>query len=307
MKILLSLFLSLLIFSDGASASANEPTQTEAPLEVIATFSILGDLVRNVAGDTVKLRILVGVDSDGHLYQPNADDARALASTDLLVANGLGFETWLTPLINAAEFNGALLVVGKSVKPLMVEDHHNPEFKVPDPHAWQDINNVVIYVRLIADKLSELDKTHSHFYQQNARNYIARLELLDQELKKFSASLPDDNKKIVTSHDAFGYFGQAYGLIFIAPQGISTDAEARTKDVAALIRQIRREKITALFVENMLDDRLLQQVSRETGARIGGRLYSDALSAPGKAAPDYLSMMKHNLVTLQSTLSGSAQ
>lgn len=295
------LFNNLLIICCVFSSSVYAADQAP-PLKVVATFSILGDLVAVIAGDKVELTILVGPDSDGHLYQPSAADARALAKADLLIANGLGFETWLNSLMQAAGFSGKLLVAGEMIKPIMVEDHRNPAIKIPDPHAWQDIQNVMIYVRRIAAELSILDVRNQIFYNTNAEHYLGELAALDQQIKLFTHSLSAEKRKLVTSHDAFGYFGAAYGLNFIAPQGISTDAEAKTQDVAQLINQIRREKIPALFIENMLNDRLLQQISRETQVSIGGQLYSDALSKPEGSAPNYLALMKHNLTMLQRVL-----
>lgn len=297
MKFFLNFVFIVYFFS--TSVSAQDETTS---LNVVASFSILGDVVQVIAGDRVMLTVLVGPDSDGHLYQPSAADARALVKADLLIANGLGFETWLDSLIQASGFHGKPLLVGEAIKPIMVQDHHDPAIKIPDPHAWQDIGNVIAYVRRIAAELSALDEINKSFYNANAERYLAELDALDQQIKTFTQSLPPQKRKLVTSHDAFGYFGAAYGLNFIAPQGISTDAEAKTQDIAQLIQQIRREKIPALFVENMLDDRLLQQISRETQVHIGGELYSDALSKLDGKAPNYLTLMKHNLSVLQQAL-----
>lgn len=270
-------------------------------LKVVATFSILGDLVSVIAGDKVELRVLVGPNSDGHLYQPTPADARAVAQADLVIANGLGFETWLSALTQAAQFKGKQRVVGDAIVPIMMDTHHGAA-KIPDPHAWQDIRNVILYVQAITAELSQLDERHRNFYTENASRYVNKLRELDKTIQQFAQSLPPEKRKLVTSHDAFGYFGKAYGLQFIAPQGMSTDSEAKTRDVAQLIQQIRTDKIPALFMENMLDARLLEQISRETGIQIGGTLYSDALSEKNGAAPDYLSMMQHNLQTLQKAL-----
>jgi len=297
MKLFFNFLLACLLFSKPVHAD-----EKASSLKVVASFSILGDLVAVIAGDKVELTILVGPDSDGHLYQPSAADARALTKADLLIANGLGFETWLNSLMRAAEFEGKLLVASESIKPIMVEDSNNPAIKVPDPHAWQDIQHVMSYVRSIATELSNLDVQHQAFYTNNAENYLVELAELDTQIKFFTQSLPAEKRKLVTSHDAFGYFGAAYGLEFIAPQGISTDAEARTQDIAQLIKQIRREKIPAMFVESMLDDRLLKQISHETNVSIGGRLYSDALSPPDGSAPNYVALMKYNLSVLKMAL-----
>lgn len=292
----LSLFLASIFFTVCVMAET-----VSAKPKLVATFSVIGDLVQVIAGDKVELRVLVGPNSDGHVYQPTAADARAVAQADLLIANGLGFEVWLNALTKAAQFKGKQLILGADVVPLMVADPHGA-VEIPDPHAWQDIQNVLRYVAAITAELIALDPAHRQFYTENSEKYTEQLRALDKKIKQFTASLPAQKRKLVTSHDAFGYFGKAYGLAFIAPQGMSTDSEAKTQDVARLIQQIRADKIPALFMENMLDARLLTQISRETGAVIGGTLFSDALSEKHQAAPDYLSMMEHNLSVLQRSL-----
>lgn len=288
---LASIFFTVCVMAETVSAKP----------KLVATFSVIGDLVQVIAGDKVELRVLVGPNSDGHVYQPTAADARAVAQADLLIANGLGFEVWLNALTKAAQFKGKQLILGADVVPLMVADPHGA-VEIPDPHAWQDIQNVLRYVAAITAELIALDPAYRQFYTENSEKYTEQLRALDKKIKQFTASLPAQKRKLVTSHDAFGYFGKAYGLAFIAPQGMSTDSEAKTQDVARLIQQIRADKIPALFMENMLDARLLTQISRETGAVIGGTLFSDALSEKHQAAPDYLSMMEHNLSVLQRSL-----
>ncbi len=292
----LSLFLASIFFTVCVMAET-----VSAKPKLVATFSVIGDLVQVIAGDKVELHVLVGPNSDGHVYQPTAADARAVSQADLLIANGLGFEVWLNALTKAAQFKGKQRILGAEVEPLMVDDPHGAA-EIPDPHAWQDIQNVMLYVAAITAELIAFDPAHRQFYTENSEKYTEQLRALHKKIKQFTESLPAQKRKLVTSHDAFGYFGKAYGLEFIAPQGMSTDSEAKTQDVARLIQQIRADKIPALFMENMLDARLLTQISRETGVVIGGTLFSDALSEKHQAAPDYLSMMEHNLSVLQRSL-----
>ncbi|MGB7991449.1 MAG: zinc ABC transporter substrate-binding protein, partial [Candidatus Methylophosphatis roskildensis] len=275
------------------------------PLPVVATFSIIADLTRAVGGERVRVRALVGPDADAHVYQPTPADARLIGRARLVVANGLGFEGWIDRLVAAAGYRGEVLVASDGIEVLHADEHgkaarhHGTD---ADPHAWQDLRNVKRYVMNIAAALSRADPSGASRYRANAAAYAARLDALEAEFRTAIGRLPPQRRRVVTSHDAFGYLARAYGLRFEAPVGVSTDAEASAADVAALIRQIRREGIPAVFLENISDARLLERVRAETGARIGGTLYSDALSGPGGPAANYLDMMRHNLNTLTAAL-----
>ena len=275
--------------------SLGAATPLAPPLSVVATFSLLGDLTQKVGGERINLHILVGPNGDAHVYQPTPNDARLLAKAQLVVANGLGFEGWIDRLVKAAGYQGEVLVLSKHLK-------KSPSLAERDPHVWQDVSLVKQYVASIAKTLSQLDPAGSSSYANNAKNYTAQLDALDEEIKKSIAALPPTGRKIVSSHDAFTYFSKAYGLTFIAPVGLSTDAEPAAADVARLIRQIRSEKIQAVFLENISDPRLLERIRSETGARIGGTLFSDSLSASDGPAPSYIAMMRHNLTTLRAAL-----
>ena len=275
------------------------------PLAVVATFSILADLVRAVGGEGVRVQALVGPDADAHVYQPTPADARLLGRAQLVVANGLGFEGWIDRLVAAAGYRGELLVASDGVDRLhsaghgKAAGHHGSS---ADPHAWQDLRNVRHYVMNIAAALARVDPAGAARYRANAAAYATRLDALDAEFRAAIGRLPPQRRRVVTSHDAFGYLARAYGLRFEAPVGVSTDAEASAADVAALIRQIKHEGIPAVFLENISDPRLLERVRAETGARVGGTLYSDALSGHGGPAATYLDMMRHNLDTLTAAL-----
>ncbi|MDJ0969972.1 MAG: metal ABC transporter substrate-binding protein [Kiloniellales bacterium] len=332
--------------------------QSDGPIPVVATFSILGDMVERIGGEQVAVTTLVGPDGDVHVYQPTPAAARAVSEAKILVVNGLEFEGWLDRLIDASDFRGLRVVATDGVAPIAYEDDHDEEEHAAekshdhdhdheqhaaeeghdhdhdhekhaakeehdhdheaheeagahdhhhhgafDPHAWQSLANAVIYVDNITAALAKADPENAGTFYRKREAYVAEIKALDAEIRKIVASLPTDRRTVVTSHDAFQYFGRDYGLTFLAPQGLSTESEASAQDVARLIEQMRDEKISAVFVENITDSRLLEQIANETGASIGGTLYPGALSGPQGPAPSYLDMMRHNATTLAQALS----
>ncbi|MCQ2047704.1 metal ion ABC transporter substrate-binding protein [Stutzerimonas stutzeri] len=272
--------------------------QAAEKLQVVTSFSILADLTREVGGDRIELTNLVDADADAHVYEPSPDDAKALLRADLIVANGLGFEPWLERLLASSEPKGKRIDASAGVVPLMLDEDGEA---VPDPHAWQSLTNAEIYVRNIAKALGELDPANLNVYIERRDAYLTRLHALLKKADAQIAGLPTSQRKVVTSHDAFGYLGQAWQLKFIAPQGLSTHDEPSAAEVAALIRQIRNEGVRAVFVENIRDPRLIRQIADEAGAKVGGTLYSDALASAGPAST-YLGMFEQNLDTLMAAL-----
>ena len=280
----------------GASFAADK-------LPVVASFSILGDLVRVVGGERVSVTTLVGPDEDAHVFEPRPADARAIVQSRLLVVNGLGFEPWAQKLAKSAGYQGATMVASKGVKARVMNEekshggtgHAHDE---TDPHAWQNPVNVIAYARNISAALSQADPAGSAVYQANTDAYVKELQALDAWAGAQFAAIPANRRKVITSHDAFGYFAAHYGIRFLAPQGVSTDAEPSAKSVAQLIRQIQREKISAVFVENMGNPKLLAQISQDAGVTVGATLYVDALSATGGPADSYLKLMRHNVMQL---------
>jgi zinc/manganese transport system substrate-binding protein len=303
----------LLAAAAALAISPSVPSAAAEPLKVVASFSILGDVVAEVGGDNVEVVTLVGPNGDAHVYEPTPADARNTADAALVVVNGLGFEGWLGRLVEASGYAGAVVVASDGIRPIATgeahafddEDTGAPRHDPTDPHAWQSVPNVVIYVKNIADALCEADSVHCEDFRTNADRYSAELQALDAEMKAGFETIPDERRKVITTHDAFGYFAGAYGVEFLAPQGVSTDSEASAADVANLIRQIREEAVTALFVENVSDPRLIEQIARETGVAPGGELFSDALSGPGGPAATYVDMMRHNAGVLQAAMQGS--
>ena len=283
-------------------AAMATPAAAQDRLKVVATFSILADLVKNVGGDRVAVTALVGPNGDAHVYQPSPGDAKMLADARLVFANGLGFEGWINRLVKASGTKAPTIVATKGVKPRKPEDDHGHGHGEADPHAWQSVANAKVYVANIRDALSLTDPAGQGSYEANAAAYLARLDALDAEVKAAIDKIPSDRRKIITTHDAFGYFAAAYGVAFIAPQGVSTESEVSAKDVAKIITQIRKQKIPAVFLENISDERLLRRIGAESGARIGGTLYSDALTDEKGAAPTYLDMMRHNVKQLSLAL-----
>ena len=364
------------------SLAAPAIAESDRPTPVVATFSILGDMVKRVGGEHVAVTTLVGPDGDAHVYQPTPADARAVSEATILVANGLQFEGWLDRLIDASDFDGMRVVATEGIEPIAFDDehddsgshdahaeeaghddhhddhaeaghddhddhhdhdehaeaathdhdddhghdehaeaathdghddhedeahaegddhdhHHHGAF---DPHAWQSLGNAVAYVDNITAALAQSDPANAADFYQSRAAYVAEIEALDAEIREIVSALSADRRIVVTSHDAFQYFGREYALEFVAPQGLSTESEASAKDVARLIQQIRERGIGAVFVENIGDPRLLEQIAGETGAVIGGTLYPDALSGPDGPAPTYLDMMRHNATTLARAL-----
>lgn len=279
--------LALALLAGAASAQ---------PLPVVASFSILGDVVSQVGGERVAVQVLVGPGSDAHVVQPTPAQARQVAQAQVVVSHGLGLEGWLPRLLKSAGFKGRELRVAEGLKPLKATGQHHGHGHAHDidPHTWQDVASVRHWVPRIAATLCEADAAGCDSYRARAAAYTQRLDALDAEIRAAWAPLPAAERKLITSHEAFGYYAAAYGVRFLAPQGLSTEAEASAKGVARLVRQIRAEGIKALFVESIADPRLIEQIGRETGVRPSGRLYSDSLSLPDGPAASYEALMRHN-------------
>ena len=276
---------ALLALAPFAASAQDAPA---AKLKVVASFSILGDFVRQIGGDRVDAAVLVGPDGDAHVYQPTPADAKKVAAAKLVVVNGLGLEGWFGRFIAAAGAHPAIATASASARVMATGG-------ATDPHAWQDVANARTYVREIEKALEQADPAGAADYGANAAAYLAQLDALDADIRAGIAAIPPGRRRVITTHDAFGYYGRAYGMEFIAPAGVSTESEAGARDVARIIKQIRAQKIPAVFLENISDDRMMQQIARESGAKIGGKVYSDALSPSGGPAATYLDMMRGNL------------
>lgn len=275
-------------------------------LPVVATFSILADVVQNVGGDRVLVSSIVGPNGDAHVYSPSPNDVKTVAAAKVIVTNGLGFEGWLNRLIKSSNSKAPNVVATKGMKPLKSgKKHghgHDHDHGGVDPHAWQSVANVKIYVANIRDGLIAADPAGKATYEANAAAYLEKLDALDREVRETVARIPAEQRRVITTHNAFGYFKEAYGVEFFAPQGVSTDSEPSARDVARLIQQIKKNKVKAVLMENISDPRLLKQIASETGAKVGGTLYSDALTDEKGPAPTYIDLIRHNIRTLSAAL-----
>lgn len=323
-----SKFVSLLgVCAALVTAPAAVVANNTQPIKVVASFSILADMVHQVGGENVSVTSLVGPDEDAHVFDPSPADAQALARADVVVINGLGFEGWIDRLVKSSGFKGKLVVASDGIKPIEItqakehdhdkhgsgkhddhkhghdkHDHDHHDHGDYDPHAWQDLRNAKVYVQNIRDALVQVMPAASTDINLRTERYIAEIDALEQTIRARLSQIPEQDRRVIASHGAFEYFARSYDIEFFSLQGWTTEREPSAADVARLIREIKQDKVRALFVENMADPRLMKRISEETGVRIGGELYSDALSAPGSAADTYLKMFAYNADLIWSTL-----
>jgi len=285
------------------------------PLKVVASFSILGDMVRQIGGDQVEVTTLVGPNGDAHVYQPTPGDAKAIAEADLIVVNGLGFEGWFDRLFKASQSKALVAVASAGVVPLTMKDddegeahhghthaHDHGHGTATDPHAWQSLANGRLYASNIGEALAQVAPDRAEHFLTAAAAYSQRLGVLEAWVHRELGAIPKADRRIITSHDAFGYFGKAYGVDLLAPVGLSTEAEPTAKEVAALIRQMKASKVRAIFIESMTDPRLIQQIAKDGGGTVGGVLYSDSLSPGNGPAATYEAMFRYNVGVLKAAL-----
>lgn len=271
------------------------PLHAAEQLKVVASFSILADFVRNVGGDRINLTTLVGADSDVHVYAPAPSDAKRIADAKLVIVNGLGLEGWLPRLVQSSGSKAQVVIVSAGIAPLKLGS-------AADPHGWQSVPNAKIYVTDIANALAAVDPDDAEFFRARAKAYLEKLETLDREVRAAVAKIPQERRKVISTHDAFGYFAAEYGVQFIAPLGVSTQTEPSARDIATIIGQIKAQKIPAVFLENISDDRLIRRIAAETGSKVGGTLISDGLTGEKGPAPTYIDMVRHNIKALTSAL-----
>jgi zinc/manganese transport system substrate-binding protein len=272
-----------------------KPLHAQNKIDVVASFSILGDFVKNVGGERVSVTTLVGPNGDAHVYTPSPQDAKKISDAKLVVVNGFGFEGWLPRLVKSSGGKATIVTATDGISPRELDAH-------ADPHAWQSVVNAKVYVGNIRDALVAADPAGANVYRAQASAYLAKLDALDSEVRTAIAGIPEAHRQVISTHDAFGYFAAAYGVAFIAPQGVSTEAEPSARDIAKIITQIKSAKIPAVFLENISDPRLMRRIATETGAKIGGTLYSDSLTQENGDAPTYIDMVRHNIKALTSAL-----
>jgi len=284
------------------------PAMATEPLSVVASFSILADMVKQVGGPHVAVTSLVGPNSDAHVFDPTPADAKRLAAAKLVIVNGLGFEGWMDRLIKSSGYKGPVVIASRGVKtlPMAHHDHghgHKHSHTAPDPHAWQSLPNVRQYVENIKSALSTAMPAQAADFQARASDYLKQIDLLEKSTQARIAAVPMERRRVITSHDAFGYFAHAYKVNFYPLQGLSTGSEPSAADVARIVNEIKKNKVTAIFAENISDPRVLERVAKDTGATIGGTLYADALSEPGTQADTFLKLFAYNVDTILTGIS----
>ena len=271
------------------------PLRAAERLNVVASFSILADFVRNIGGDRINLATLVGDDGDVHVYTPAPSDAKRVADAKLVIVNGLGLEGWLPRLVQSAGSKATIVTASSGVTPLKLGSN-------ADPHAWQSVPNAKIYVSNIGNAFAAAAPDDAEFFRSQTRAYLDKLETLDREVRDALAKIPPERRKVISTHNAFGYFAAEYGVQFIAPLGVSTETEPSARDIAGIISQVKAQKIPAVFLENISDDRLIRRIAAETGAKVGGSLISDGLTGEKGPAPTYIALIRHNIKTLTNAL-----
>lgn len=272
------------------------------PIEAVASFTVLADMVQNVGGDHVHVTSLIGPNGDPHAYEPTPNDAQALKRADLVFVSGLHLEGWLDRLIKASGYQGQPVVLSNGIKTRSMEEDGK---RITDPHAWNSAANGVVYVRNIISALQKADPANASDYQAKGEQYIQQLEQLDAYARAQVQAIPSDKRKVLTSHDAFGYFGDAYGVTFLSPLGFSTETEASAADVGKLIKQIKQEHVSTYFFENSSDPRLVKQIADASGAKPGGELYVESLSPADGPAPTYAQMFRYNVDKLTAAMKGN--
>ncbi|PRD17221.1 metal ABC transporter substrate-binding protein [Pantoea coffeiphila] len=289
-KLPLALALSALLAAPAVMANT---------VQAVASFSVLADIVQNVGGEHVVVKSLVGPNGDPHSFEPTPKDSQSLAHADLVFVSGLGMEGWMDRLITSSGYKGQTIVASSGINTRKMEEDGKT---INDPHAWNSMQNGVIYATNVMNALIAADPTDAAYFRQQGNAYIEQLKKLDSWAQQEFAQIPQSKRKVLTSHDAFGYFGQRYGVSFLSPVGFSTESEASASDVASLINQLKKEKINAWFIENQTDPRLVKQIASATGAKQGGELYPEALTEKGGEADSYVAAFKHNVTAMVASM-----
>lgn len=291
--------MKVLPVSLAVAALLSSPLAMAKTVDAVASFSILGDIIQEVGGDHVKVTTLVGPDGDPHSFEPSPKDSKAINASDVVFVSGLGLEGWIDRLVTASGYKGHLVTASEGVNSRKMEEDGK---QITDPHAWNSMANGVIYATNVMNALIKADPEDADYFRQRGTAYIEQLQKLDAWAKTEFTGIPQSKRKVLTSHDAFGYFGQEYHVSFMAPVGFSTEAEASASGVASLIKQIKEEKVKTYFIENQTDPRLVKQIAAASGAQPGGELYPEALSGPQGPATTYIKAFKHNVETIVASM-----
>ncbi len=271
--------------------AASAPVMAKT-VDTVASFSVLADIVKQVGGDHVNVTTLVGPDGDPHTFQPSPKESVIINKADVVFTSGLGLEGWMDRLVTASGYKGDVVVASNGVSSRIMQEDGE---EVTDPHAWNSAANGAIYARNIMNALVVADPEDAKYFKNRGNAYIEQLNKLDAWAQEEFSGIQKSRRKVLTSHDAFGYFGAQYGVEFLSPQGVSTESEASAKQVAELIQQIKEQGVHAYFIENQTDPRLVEQIASATGAKNGGELYPEALTEKGGDADTYVDAFKHNV------------
>ena len=291
--------MKVLPVSLAVAALLSSPLAMAKTIDAVASFSILGDIVHEVGGEHVKVTTLVGPDGDPHSFEPSPKDSKAINASDVVFVSGLGLEGWIDRLVTASGYKGHLVTASEGVNSRKMEEDGK---QITDPHAWNSMANGVIYATNVMNALIKADPEDADYFRQRGKAYIEQLQKLDAWAKTEFTGIPQSKRKVLTSHDAFGYFGQEYHVSFMAPVGFSTEAEASASGVASLIKQIKEQQVKTYFIENQTDPRLVKQIAAASGAQPGGELYPEALSGPQGPATTYIKAFKHNVETIVASM-----
>lgn len=291
--------MKVLPVSLAVAALLSSPLAMAKTVDAVASFSILGDIVHEVGGEHVKVTTLVGPDGDPHSFEPSPKDSKAINASDVVFVSGLGLEGWIDRLVTASGYKGHLVTASEGVNSRKMEEDGK---QITDPHAWNSMANGVIYATNVMNALIKADPEDADYFRLRGKAYIEQLQKLDAWAKTEFTGIPQSKRKVLTSHDAFGYFGQEYHVSFMAPVGFSTEAEASASGVASLIKQIKEQQVKTYFIENQTDPRLVKQIAAASGAQPGGELYPEALSGPQGPATTYIKAFKHNVETIVASM-----
>lgn len=282
-----------------ALAASMSPMAMAKTVETVASFSVLADIVKQVGGEHVNVSTLVGPDGDPHTFEPAPKDSVTIKQADVVFVSGLGLEGWMARLVNASGYQGEVITASQGVDTREMKEDGEV---MTDPHAWNSAHNGAIYARNVMNALINADPEDAEYFKQQGEAYIQKLDKLNQWAKQAFAKVPAEKRKVLTSHDAFGYFGQEYGVKFLSPVGFSTESEASANEVGRLINQLKEEQIAVYFIENQTNPRLVQQIANASGAKNGGELYPEALSEKGGKADTYAHAFKHNVETMLASM-----
>lgn len=270
-------------------------------LKIVASASMISDIASNVIGDLHEIDMIVPIGGDPHLHEPTPSNARLVAAGDLILINGLTFEGWINELIENSGTTGDIVTVTNGVNVLTSQTYHNSA----DPHAWMDVSNGVIYARNIRDAIIKLDPDNAAVFNANFDSYSKKLISLDKEIEMAIQTIPEERRILITSHDAFQYYGRKYNIRLEAIMGISTEAEAQTADIIRVNRVIKENKVPAVFIESTINPKMVQQLATDNKVTVGGQLYADSLGDTDSPAATYINMLRYNTNTIVAALKSS--